>query len=795
MSLLIYDEEYHGSNFLSSNVGDWVESAFEFIHRVDYSAAESSNKCVFNAVGGAFWWELTDGSEWSEHGFVGGKTIDLITTIVGVGSTIFPATIQYIDGEKMFFTADPYAGTVPDQTPSPQFDSATGLLLASVDFIQTSAPESVEYDFNLADVDNPTLNSLIDGNINRFKYTELDTLPILGASFVMSPVANRSGGYFSEPRIRYISNIDGYRKYRITFFFFVWPLIQDNQNEPQWFNGIDTVGPNNRIRVFSQLNNSNSVLEDKSQNTDGNVGGFNENYNTSVNPYTINNVIFTDGAANLIEGIDYCNTTHVTATVTGSTFDPTNSRFNVGLVWRTNDSDNYQNKLTNVGQNLMIVAPIHEFIDSAVVDPSIYNGNNEPTTGAGWAFTNVQFSLVGTQLTFEADILPDAPNEAFFNALDDGAKRCTLWISHNRTDLPATDRDRTSLKLYDTDVICAPAVGDPINVQNQAFYDHGGNDLSTATTTTEDDVLYNLFFNLNIGEEYSGIKTKIQMYNSLTEEFFTLEEFFIGFGSVPFISGIYEANESINRNFNLPPATDRNQILLNRYPANDAPGEYGLKLDYGFLNLWKYWEIQSNADDEFFDLAQPNNGLNKNWQRFGSFANWSPRMAIFVVKDDVEDYHYQNYTIRDYDDEDVTTTCTFVDLSDLTNPTSLIANTLIEVTTVMTWNAGTFDALNNWFEATIEDFEAGNRFVLSSVLAQGGVSANPLKPITGQTMLDVSIVGNVATLKYIIDTNIIDASKVSITHRVWSLDKEGGKIKEDGDDKLKEDGDIKIKEQ
>jgi len=787
MSLLIYAEEYHGSNFLSSNVGDWVETAFEFIHRVDYSAEYNQNKIIWRMVGGVFWFELTNGNEWSDYGFVGGKNIDIKVTVIGAAVSTVSSVIQYIDGDKIFLTTDPFTGSFDDGTFSPNFSDTTGQLESFFEITQTSAPEALEYDFNLANIDNPSLNSLIDGGINRFKYTELDTLPILGASFVMSPVANRSGGYFSEPRIRYISNVDGYRKYRITFFFFVWPLIQDNQNEPQWFNGVDTVGPNNRVRVFSQLNNSNSILEDKSANTDGNVGGFNENYNTSVNPYTVNNVIFTDASANVIEGIDYCNTTHVTATITGSTFDPANSKFNVGLVWRSNDADNYQNKLTNLGQNLMVAAPIQEFIDSATPDPSTYNGNNEPTTGAGWAFTNVQFSLVGTQLTFEADILPDAPNEVFFNALDDGAKRCTLWISHNRTDLPATDRDRTSIKLYDTDVICAPAVGDPINVLSEAFTDHGDIDLSTATTTTEDDVLYSMDFLLNNGDEYNGLRASIQMYNLSTEEFFTLEEFFIGFTSVPFINGIYEANEAINRNFNLPPATDKNQITLNRLPGSDIVGAYGMRLEYGFENLWRYWDFQSNADNDFFDLAQPNNGLNKNWQRYSSDPNWTIRMATFMVRD-VDDFNYSSFVIRDYDDEDVTTTCTFIDLSDLSTPTALIANTLIEVTAVLTWNTGVFDPLNNWFSSTIEDFEAGNRWLLSSVLSQGGISSNPLKPITGQTMLDVSIVGNVATLKYIIDTNIVDASKVSLTHRVWTLSGIDGKIMEDGTQKIMELG-------
>ena len=794
MSLLISNEQYHGSNFLSSNVGDWVSTQFEFLHRVDYDAQELSNKCVYYAVGGVYWWELTDGSEWSDHGFVGGKTIDLIFTDIIIGVTIFPVIIQYIDGAKMFFTANPYPAFLGSQSESPAFDDATGALVNYTTFIQTSAPESLEYDFNLANINNPSLNSLIDGGIQRFKHSSLDSLPILGVASPLIAIGNQSGGYIDDVKIIYLSIVDGYRKYVISLDVFVWPLIQDNQLEPQWFNGVDTIGPNHRVRVFSQLNNANSILKDVSANTDGDVGGFDENYNTSLNPYTLNNVVYTDPLANVISGIDYCGTTHVKAEVTGNTFSPANSKFNCGIVWRTNDADNYSNKITHLGRNLMVAAPIHEFIDFPTPDPSTYNGNTEPTVGAGWSFTNVHFYLVGNLLTFEADIVPNGTNQNFFNALDDGAKKCTLWISHNRTDLDPNDRDRTSIKLYDQDVICAPAVGDPIDADAENFEDHDNIDLSPAITTTEDDVLYTLDFRVNENVQYLGLRASIEMYNTVSGEFFTLEEFFIGFGSIPFISGIYQTNEALNRNFNLPPTTDRNQIRLNRLPAIDNIAAYGLRLEYGFLNLWKYWEIQANANNFFFDMTEPNNGFNKDWQRYGSDPDWTPRMAIFMVKDDVEDYHYSNYSIRPYDDEDVTPVCTFIDLADGSAPTSFVANTLMEVTAVLTWNAGVFNPVINWFEATIEDFEAGNRWVISSVLPQGGIGANPLKPITGQTLLDVVIVGNVATLKYIVDTNIINASKVSITHRAYSVPGPEGKIREDGDPKLKEDGDIKILE-
>jgi hypothetical protein len=613
MSLLIYSEKYHDQNFLSTNVGDWVYTEFEFIHRVDYEANDGQSKINFRSVGGVFWWELTNGNGWQDYGFVGGKTIETTYTIDGFPPQTVSTTIQYIDGEKMYLNTDPYGGVFSDGASLPGYDSDTGEVAVVGEFIQTDAPESVEYDFNLAEINNPSLNSLIDGGINRFKYDDLTGLVLAGSPGTMYSVGNKSGGYFSEPKLYYLDNVDGYRKYKITFFFFCWPLIQDNQLEPQWFDGVDTLGPNHRIRVFSELGNANSILQDKSTNTDGNVGGFNENYNTSINPYTLNNVIFTDLAANVVEGVDYVATTHVKATLTGSTFSPANSKFNYGLVWRSNDAENYQNKLTNLGKNLFVNAPIHEFIDTVAPDPSAYGGNFEPTTGASWVFENVHFYLVGTLLTFEADIVPNSNNSLLFDDLDDGAKRCTLWISHNRTDLDAIDRDRVSLKLYDTDVIKSPAIGDPIELVTESFTDHGGNDLPAGETTTEDDVLYTLDFRLPEGQQYTGLRTSIQMYNTVTEEFFTLEDFFFGFASIPFIGGIYQANNQLNRTFNLPPTTDRGAIKLNRLPTSDAVGNYALRLEYGFLNLWQYWNVLTNADTDFFDLLQPNNGLNKFW--------------------------------------------------------------------------------------------------------------------------------------------------------------------------------------
>ena len=100
-------------------------------------------------------------------------------------------------------------------------------------------------------------------------------------------------------------------------------------------------------------------------------------------------------------------------------------------------------------------------------------------------------------------------------------------------------------------------------------------------------------------------------------------------------------------------------------------------------------------------------------------------------------------------------------------PTNLVAIEIIEVTAVLTWTG--FAYLNEWAEATIEDFEAGNRWVISSVEPQGNVAANPLKPLPTEAGLQVVISPpNVATLKFYVDTNIITSNKVSLTYRIYS---------------------------
>lgn len=758
MSLLFTNETYNGGNFLSSNVGKWVAAEAEFLHFVSFDANVIQSSIIMHENGGVYWVELLDGSEWSEYGYADGKSVTFRNFDSAAATTSVVVNIDYLDGELMFVDADP-SNFSQGQFPTFNTDGTPKLYFQ---INQTSAPEKIEFDFNLTKPNAPSLTSLIDGNINRFKAEGVDALAIAG-TMPLTQINSRSGGLIKNVVLTYVSTTSAQRIYKITYDFLNWTFIQNGNNTPTWFDGVGTVGAINRIRVYAELNNPNTVMETSTQNTNGNCGGFNENFNTGIEQYTLNDVVFKKPSGEIITGIDYGNTTIFEAVIDAPVgeLDVTNSRFSIGMSWIPTDETEYQNKLTDVGVNLGILAPTNEYQHAIIPNPTQYNGYINPNFR--WSFKELQFEIVGDTVIVSGEVFPTVDN-SFFDTLSDGEKKHALWVSCWRNDVASNQRLTSSIKLFDADVTLAPELGVVIKLGSQII-DHNGNIIRN--TTTEDDVLINLEIDLIEFELYENIKAGFQMYNTVTEEFFYLEQFSFSLDSTPYINGKFEVNQVIPRNFNLPPTSDRNKIELVRNSLQDNLNLYRVNLNYGWLNDWRYWMEKSNANLEFFDASEPNNGLNKNWQKYTQGTNWVFRFELLVEKGGVSDFYYENINIKDYDDEDITPTTTFVDLTDNSTPSSLVNNTIMEVTTNLEWNTGVYQPFM-WAEVTIEDFESGNRWVLSSILEQGNISSNPLKSTIASDKLELTTVDNIATLKYKIDTNIINAENVSISSRIYS---------------------------
>jgi len=303
MSVLPIKEKYNNDIFLSANVGDWVDVEFEFLHRVDYFADDRQRTVIYRKLGGSFWFETTDGTDWANYGFVSGKQITIDYFEDGSPDDSVIATIDYVDGEKMFFATDPLPAPVPDGSQWPIYNNQgerTGYLI----FTQNDPAESIEYDFNLTTPDSSGFGSVVDGSVNRFKANDVNSL-VIAVPVSMVQVNNKSGGYFLNVQLQLLSvEPDGYRRYKITFLFFNWTMLQNGFSEPEWFAGVNTLAPIHGVNVFSELNNSNSSIFGKTENVNGSLGGFDENFNTGLQPYTLDNVIYKNSLGDVTVGID-----------------------------------------------------------------------------------------------------------------------------------------------------------------------------------------------------------------------------------------------------------------------------------------------------------------------------------------------------------------------------------------------------------------------------------------------------------------------------------------------------------
>jgi len=859
MAINIISEQYNGYNSLIANVGDWVEGELVFKTTTEHPFTDTNILSYRDATGnngGAYELEIQQGS-WAGEGFSAGDEIEIEVRTVkhtitggvvntdgtqsgGTFSAYFPiqikykATILYLDANPLKVGIDgPLELVNPAQAPYYIIPFATpqttielpGSSYTIKDFYsagvhlnyqydigsirKTSRPEEIELFFNLAQNGSSNQASVVNGQVNRFKH-------ILPTTSNFSPVQmtqlnNPSGSYFKEVYIEQTQDLGATTEWKINYKFMQWGFVEDGYTEPDYYDASDCLAPIGLIKVFANAGNQNGVLEKETSNNIGNTGGFDESLNGGANLFTKQSMEFYDSFGNVIDGIDYsgeCTFKAVVATPNGQTPGSLHG-CNLGLVYRPDDSDVYSNSTFSLGSTLMVNAPETLFLIDGSVDSNTYTGETSPANNnAGFDFSDISMTNVGTTVEIEGKITPTSGANSYFSAIPDGSRKMTMWLSigNGQSDLvlnrPNID-DKVSLILFDGDTIDAPIVGVQIpNVLTEELYDHGGNlitDNSVDNTTTEDDVLYVSDFLLPIDTAYSGMRMKISAYNSTNDDEFTLENYYISFDGLVVQNDIIQVNETISRNFNLPPSTDRNHISIFRKDSLDTAGYAGYQLQYGFLNDWRYWLSQSNVNSDFYNISEPNNGYNKNWQNFYS-GDWLLRLSYFTELNGVEDYNYYPFKIRPYEDDiDVTTSTTFTVLSSGVNPTQLVDNELIQIQVVFTWNQLFAD---EWVEFTVEDYESGNRWVISSYLDQGNVSSNPLKPISGNTKIDVSGTGtNVLTCKANIDTSIISSNTVSLSYRVYSSPNDSGgvdvltaKFKEDGTIKVKEDGTTKILE-
>jgi hypothetical protein len=813
MSLTLINEEYEGLPSLYANAGDWVDCQLRFYGRFDYTSNDGA-RVTYNTIAGNYTLTLPASDSWENYGFAVGDAITLTSTWVyfdGTGTfsnaQSWARSILYLSGNVMHISANlvasPGGGTPPVGEVANGREFPTDSIVnrfTDLTVVKSAAAEEIEFNFNLAPNGSTVFGSVLDGELMRFSSSAISGMA-LSSSIPLNQLGDQSGGYIKDVVLTWDIHdvVNHYRTYTLTYKILQWGVIENGFNEPDYYSGADHIAPIANIQLYGQTGNPSTILQVTSQNVEADTGGFNENYNGGVNNYVHVSTEWTDYLGDPIDGMDYSNESTFETFITATGQSINNSTFRIGTVFRPTDGSVYQSQPLSMAENLLVNAPEVDYMHSVTPDATIHPGFIN-ADGVQLNITDIEFFISGSTLRVRGKIIPNAAAVAYFDDFPDGTRRMSMWVSiGNYLTDGGEFSERVNLLINDEDIIDAPTLGVQIpDMVGTAMYDHANRDAVgtdprfESTITTEDDVRYDALLRLVDNVEYEGMRLKLSAYNATTGDEFTLEETLFSFSGVPEIAGQFQPNFTIPRNFNLPPTTDRNVITLMRDPSIDVAGKYGIQVCYGFLSRWEYWLEQLNVDNDFFNVAEPNDGKNKNWQNFSDNGDWDVRVSLFTIVAGVEDFDYHTFKIRPYEDEDVTPTVTYTRLSDGSNPTSLVDDELMEVEAVLEWNAGVYELIpDTWAEATIEDYESGNRWVISSVLAHGGVVANPLEPIPTSVGLDLVIAGNIATLKFRIDTNKVNVDQVSLTYRI-SSNENLDKILTTGEEKFVDTGDTKV---
>lgn len=120
------------------------------------------------------------------------------------------------------------------------------------------------------------------------------------------------------------------------------------------------------------------------------------------------------------------------------------------------------------------------------------------------------------------------------------------------------------------------------------------------------------------------------------------------YGNIPFV------DKTEDRGFITPADDTRKNTRLKRRIDLDSSGDFVYEFRMPWIYRWENFEENPKVDDEFFDISQPFNGKNHDWDRFLNGTGWNLffRIEVIALKDGVPQTYIKESQLitEDYDD-------------------------------------------------------------------------------------------------------------------------------------------------
>jgi hypothetical protein len=423
-------------------------------------------------------------------------------------------------------------------------------------------------------------------------------------------------------KVRYVQTLtrsDDYaQEFEIEHIFTILPYYQDGELSnlqtnvsPSLFSSTNCLKYVYNAQFTDALSNPNGIKSVVLDSVNGFTGWFNENFEGIATKYVAIGLAYTNQDTLLPETtINAQQKTRVNfnlRVVGGGSFSLSND-VKVGISILPNASDYQQNGQT-INENFLLDTAFTR-VDTAPIDSSIITN-----------YTADYQSSAEIEVQFDVDYL--AIDETRLNG-----EYYVIWVTTADPNIDGKGSDRTTLIVdvaeYDVD-------------DTQPGFDNIEGWIEDSFS-----LKIPLQINVDLGAELNTLSVHLAAYNPSTDNIFNLQTYNYSLTNgtplgLIFVGIAIAYNNISTRGFELPSSSQYNK-------ANITSG--GFTLRSGSINVFNYllelgmkvnfeeWLVQPDADTVFYDVNEPNDGLNKKTSRYSLKEGYE---IVTIVEANVQD--------------------------------------------------------------------------------------------------------------------------------------------------------------
>jgi len=609
----------------------------------------------------------------------------------------------------------------------------------------------VEFTYNLIENASSFASpNLQDGSLMQFRIDGLTTVFKIG-TFSANPKTGENGSFECRKIVAGPARVQQF-EFKHTFVNF--PYFLDAQRAQfqgganiQLLQGEDCLKYAFQFKAGKTSQNPNERKFVIEEDTLGNTGGFNENFNGNLAAFTIDSINYTNTAAASVAAIDVLNDTNVEIIVSSPTGIDLNFNHNVVVCFsklpEDTDISNSKTFEENFVVDSLFTTRNASVVSSTAIEDLLVTAGTPATDKLKINFT-VRFNADQQALLNNGDqyiisVEVDDINSPNIYTTQPRIAANTLTKSANVTGL----FDLKSFGYYRQDM----EVGvDPPYTDFKGF--------------NEDMIIQELQFGLDTAKsaKIRDLTFRLVAFNTVTESFFEIYSQGLNLQNSPLNAGVQQINIIQSLNYNILSGSNFATLYLENGALVGTEQIYKLKIP--FRLSYADYLTQTAADGVFFNSSKPLDGLNQQLSNYSGVNNYEIRVFIDanVSNDDfntvtlyrerlpfIQVFDYEENAASMYSGADIKLqTIAGVDLPDQTINRN--QDTLVKAVFTLSPALTGSEVFNGVLR--LEEFEnGGNSKIEETDSIIEPRTQNLIQPLTGETKLKITSSANEVILE------------------------------------------------